>query len=200
MPRAEGKTEVPETPPSPEKEKPVEKPPAAPPVPTEGSKYRDPSEQRESVSRTGFYITIVLAVPTFIFVTISICLAFKKAREADPKISFKEWLTDSVNDYAAFTFMQTGEQTPKPPRPSRQGSEVTAPKTRAPGDLIVNSDGTATRVQDKKQMQGMSLSKKSAGPVPKKSSGSRLLAPTAAPQTQGRTDDWDDWGDEENGE
>ena len=39
MPRAEGKTEVPETPPSPEKEKPVEKPPAAPPVPTEGYVY-----------------------------------------------------------------------------------------------------------------------------------------------------------------
>ena len=38
------------------------------------------------MSRTGFYITIVLAVPTFIFVTISICLAFKKAREADPKV------------------------------------------------------------------------------------------------------------------
>jgi hypothetical protein len=164
------------------------KPKASPLEEPDVNKRYPPS--KESVSLTGLHIAIVLSVPTFVFVTITICVAFKKARQDNPMVTFRDWVKDSLQDYASFTYMQ--------------GQEAMRPRGMDANEVIVNSDGTTRRLgaeQDmKKQMHGMKLkrSAKPAAPAVRKPPNTSAAQRGPAAAAEPPTDDWDDWGTDEN--
>jgi len=157
-------------------------------------------ETRESASLTGMHIAIILSVPSIIFVSIAILMAFKKAREDDPTVTFKDWMQETVRDYANFTYMQIcqseglAEGGVRQPRP----------------EVIVHSGGSPVESHHSKdrskKMQGMSLSKKKEAARPQALAKKGPPAPTSsgrgtngpAPARKAVADDWDDWGTDEN--
>jgi len=141
-----------------------------------------PRENKEAASLTGMHISIILALPTFLFISCNVLLAFRKARSKNPSIDFREWMNDTLHEYASFTYMQGQDN-----MPMMSKKETISHHLESGG---MSSSGTEV---NSKKPQGMTLSKPSKVPKPL----AKKPPPASTSRPKDTTDDWDNWGSED---